>query len=81
MASHKKTKDRRNFQPHTLCWSVDPSVCPFVTLWKFLLKGHLNRIKAPAHRYTTDAVVYMALFINWCVRRSIAWTICLLVFL
>ena len=49
----------------SLCWSVCPSVRPFVTLLIFLPKGYLNRIKAPAHPYTTDAVVYTALFHEW----------------
>ena len=46
--------------------SVGRSVCrsdgPSVTLLKFLPKGYLNCIKAPAHLYATDAVVYTALF-------------------
>ena len=44
--------------------SVRSSVGPSVTLLKFLPKGYLNCIKAPAHPYATNAVVYTALFLG-----------------
>ena len=34
--------------------------------WNFLSKGYLNCIKAPAHLYATDVVVYTTSFFSYC---------------
>ena len=62
--------------------SVRQLVRPLVTLLKFLPIGFLNRIKALAHLYMTDAVVFMALLQKSCKnykgdRPTNRWTACM----
>ena len=61
---HFKSRTRDSQVTLLVHWSVGP---PLVTLLKFLPKNYINCITAPSHPYLTDAVVYTALFINWCV--------------
>ena len=48
-------------------WSIHPSVRLST---KFLPKGYLNRIKAPAHPYATDSVVYTPLLMKHLIQTN-----------